>query len=99
MEVSPSVNYELCRKLFFKRTVACFPRNNVCGEVSLSTKIIAWSFDMVLSNVNANIASLVGLEFDDWRAIVYQYRIFKNVLVLVRCLLKPFYVWNATVQI
>uniref|UniRef100_A0A914ZY65 Amino acid permease/ SLC12A domain-containing protein n=1 Tax=Parascaris univalens TaxID=6257 RepID=A0A914ZY65_PARUN len=69
-----------CRKLFFKEIAVCFAWNNICEEASLSIKIITWSFDMVLSNVDANIASLVGLEFDDWRAIVYQYRIFRNVL-------------------
>ncbi|KHN78285.1 Solute carrier family 12 member 5 [Toxocara canis] len=69
------------RSSFFNRIVACSPLKEICHEVPLDLKTITWSFEMAVSNFDINIASLAHLRANDWRSIVYQSRIFNNIIV------------------
>ncbi|VDM46289.1 unnamed protein product [Toxocara canis] len=72
-----------CESSFFNRIVACSPLKEICHEVPLDLKTITWSFEMAVSNFDINIASLAHLRANDWRSIVYQSRIFNNIIVPV----------------
>ncbi|VDK42687.1 unnamed protein product [Anisakis simplex] len=68
-----------CNHAFISRILACSPELERCNEERLYNKTISWNFNLVLSNFDQNIASLNNLEFDDWRNIIYDSRIFDRI--------------------